>query len=129
VEYQRNHKALTGDGLILGVESEMSSTSTFCLARGLEVLCSNSSNPLKGVRMNRKKFKPRLYKLSFLESLLRLTQFGRCWGILESHIILYKKYNELKSEVKGKNRCSLCQGTGKMPESFDVEKYYKEPYI
>ena len=47
--------------------------------------------------MGKYKLEEKLLTKEHLESMLKLTQFSRCWGIIKSHLILYERIeNETK---------------------------------
>ena len=41
--------------------------------------------------MGKYKLEEKLLTKEHLESMLKLTQFSRCWGIIKSHLILYER--------------------------------------
>ena len=48
--------------------------------------------------MKKVKYKKQLLRAEHLKSLRSLTQFSRCWHIIDSHLILYKKYLKLEND-------------------------------
>ena len=58
----------------------------------------------------RNKWKPKLLTEKHLETLRSLTQFTRCWHIIDSHLILYNQHAELKKNLDLPEKPDMLEG-------------------
>ena len=53
----------------------------------------------KKKEMSKLDLEEKLLSKQHLEAFLSIQTFGKCWGIVKSHLILYEKYEELKESL------------------------------
>ena len=68
--------------------------------------------------LNNNNSKEKILSKNHLESLLKLTQFGRCWGIVKSHLLMYSVLDSIT--------CLCVEGVEFMSRTELAESILKE---